>query len=82
LWHLYVHRARRRSGIGRALLARAEDHGRALGARRVWLETSSVNVPGIAAYERLGYALCGADTTVYDTLPYADEAAVYLAKSL
>ncbi len=64
------------------MLARVEDHGRALGARRVWLETTNVNAPGIAAYERLGYALCGADVTVYDTLPYADEVALYLAKSL
>ncbi|HEX7836662.1 MAG TPA: GNAT family N-acetyltransferase [Kofleriaceae bacterium] len=82
LWHLYVTRTRRREGIGRALLQAVEARGRELGARRVWLETSSVNVPGIAAYARLGYALCGIDTTVYDTLPYADEAAVYLAKPL
>lgn len=82
LWHLYVARARRREGIARALLARVEAHGRALGARRVWLETTSANVPGIAAYARLGYALVGADLTVYDTLPYEDEAAIYLAKPL
>lgn len=82
LWHLYVSPTRRRSGIGRALLARAEAHGRARGARRVWLETTSANVPGIAAYERLGYSLCGLDHTVYDTLPYASEAAIYLSKSL
>jgi GNAT superfamily N-acetyltransferase len=82
LWHLYVTRTRRREGIARALLARVEDHGRALGAERVWLETTSVNVPGIAAYERLGYAVCGADVTLYDTLPYQDEAAIYLAKKV
>ena len=82
LWHLYVTRAHRRAGIGRALLAEVETFGRAQGARTVWLETTSVNVPGFAAYERLGYALVGADTTVYDTLPYADEAALYLAKRL
>jgi GNAT superfamily N-acetyltransferase len=82
LWHLYVTRARRREGIGRALLEAVEARGRELGAQRVWLETTSVNVPGIAAYARLGYALCGVDTTVYDTLPYANEAAVYLAKPL
>jgi ribosomal protein S18 acetylase RimI-like enzyme len=82
LWHLYVARDRRREGIARALLDRVEAHGRALGAHRVWLETTSANVPGIAAYTRLGYALCGADTTLYDTLSYADEAAVYLAKPL
>src|SRR5574338_419579 len=44
LWHLYVTRAHRRSGIGRALLALVEEHGRSLGAKRVWLETTSVNV--------------------------------------
>ena len=82
LWHLYVPAARRRSGIGRSLVAHCEQHGRSQGARRVWLETTNVNVPGIAAYERLGYALCGLDHTVYDTLPYADETAIYLAKSL
>jgi ribosomal protein S18 acetylase RimI-like enzyme len=82
LWHLYVDRARRREGIARALLDHVEAHGRSLGAERVWLETTSVNVPGVAAYARLGYVLVGLDTTVYDTLPYADEAALYLAKRL
>jgi GNAT superfamily N-acetyltransferase len=82
LWHLYVAPPHRRAGVGRALLDRVEAHGRGLGAQRVWLETTSVNVPGIAAYARLGYALCGVDTTAYDALPYADEAAVYLAKRL
>lgn len=82
LWHLYVARARRREGIARALLARVEEHGRAVGAKRVWLETTSINAPGIAAYERLGYVLVGADTTLYDTLPYDDEAAIYLARLL
>ena len=82
LWHLYVQPAQRRTGVGRALLERGETYGRTCGARRVWLETSNVNVPGITAYARLGYALCGADTTAYDGLPYADETALYLAKSL
>ena len=82
LWHLYVSPTRRRSGIGRALLARAEAHGRACGARRVWLETTSANVPGITAYEHLGYSLCGLDHTVYEALPYANEAAIYLSKPL
>ncbi|MDB4956826.1 MAG: N-acetyltransferase [Myxococcales bacterium] len=82
LWHLYVSPARRRSGVGRALLARVEAHGRSSGAHHVWLETTNVNVPGIAAYERLGYALCGLDRTLYDTLPYASETAIYMSKSL
>lgn len=82
LWHLYVAPARRRSGIARALLARVEDHGRTLGAGRVWVETSNVNVPGIAAYARLGYTLCGADVTFYEATPAASESAVFLSKSL
>ena len=82
LWHLYVQPARRRSGVGRALLARAEDYGCSVGARRVWIETSNVNVPGIAAYARLGYSLCGVDTTYYDATPYEDEQAIYLSKQL
>lgn len=82
LWHLYVTRSARRHGLARALLAEVEAHGRGLGARTVWLETSSVNVPGVIAYERLGYTLCGADVTLYDTLPYDDERAIYLSKPL
>src|SRR5665647_3085162 len=38
LWHLYVSPQLRRSGVGRALLERAEAHGRSLGAHHVWLE--------------------------------------------
>src|SRR5215475_6515749 len=82
LWHFYVAPERRREGVGRALLARVEQHGRQLGARRVWLETSNVNVPGIAAYARLGYTLCGADTTYYEATPAAAETAIYLSKPL
>jgi GNAT superfamily N-acetyltransferase len=81
LWFLYVEPAWRRRGVGRGLLARAEAHGRGLGATHVWLETSNVNVPGVRAYNRLGYALCGADALYYgDYMP--GETAIYLAKPL
>lgn len=82
LWHLYVDPSHRRAGIARQLLARCEDHARSKGATHVWLETSNVNVPGIRAYERLGYALCGVDQLYYQSLEYAHEQAVYLAKRL
>ena len=82
LWHLYVSPAQRGKGIARQLMARVEEHGRACGASHVWLETSNVNPPGIAAYERLGYALCGADVLFYEDMPYADERALYFAKKL
>jgi ribosomal protein S18 acetylase RimI-like enzyme len=81
LWFLYIDPSFRRRGVGRALLAQVEHYGRELGARQVWLETSNVNVPGVTAYERLGYTLCGIDSQYYG--PYMpDESAVYLAKPL
>jgi ribosomal protein S18 acetylase RimI-like enzyme len=81
LWFLYVAPEWRRRGVGRALLARAEAHGREVGATHVWLETSNVNVPGVAAYDRLGYTLCGADRLFYGSY-MPGETAIYLAKML
>jgi ribosomal protein S18 acetylase RimI-like enzyme len=79
LWFLYVAPAWRRRGVGRALLAEVEGYGASAGASHVWLETSNVNVPGVAAYERLGYSLCGVDRLYYgDYMP--GETALYLAK--
>jgi ribosomal protein S18 acetylase RimI-like enzyme len=81
LWFLYIAPGWRRRGVGRALLERAEAYGRERGASHVWLETSNVNVPGVRAYERLGYALAGVDTLYYgSTMP--GEVAIHLAKSL
>jgi GNAT superfamily N-acetyltransferase len=81
LWFLYVAPAWRRRGVGRALLEQVEAHGRSVGANHVWLETSNVNVPGVAAYNRLGYELCGADALFYGSY-MPGEIAIYLAKRL
>jgi ribosomal protein S18 acetylase RimI-like enzyme len=81
LWFLYVAPAWRRRGVGRALLEHVEAHGRSVGANHVWLETSSSNVPGVTAYNRLGYELCGADTLYYGSY-MPGETAIYLAKRL
>jgi ribosomal protein S18 acetylase RimI-like enzyme len=81
LWFLYISPAYRRRGVGRALLERVEAYGRQAGATHVWLETSNVNVPGVAAYERLGYTLCGADRLYYGAY-MPGETALYLAKML
>jgi len=81
LWFLYIAPAYRRRGVGRALLACVEQHAREAKATHVWLETSNVNVPGVHAYNRLGYQLCGCDTLYYgDYMP--GETALYLAKRL
>jgi ribosomal protein S18 acetylase RimI-like enzyme len=81
LWFLYVEPAWRRRGVGRALLEQVEAYGREVGATHVWLETSNVNVPGVRAYQRLGYALCGADALYYGAY-MPGETAIYLAKLL
>lgn len=81
LWFLYIHAGWRKRGLGRALLAEVEAYGRSVGATHVWLETSNVNVPGVRAYNRLGYALCGADTLYYGSY-MPGETAIYLARRL
>ena len=81
LWFLYISPEWRRRGVGRALLERVEAHGRDVGASHVWLETSNVNVPGVTAYGRLGYTLCGADSLYYGNY-MPGETALYLAKKL
>jgi GNAT superfamily N-acetyltransferase len=81
LWFLYIAPAWRKRGIGRALVGEVEAFARQAGASHVWLETSTINVPGVAAYERMGYALVGADRLLYgEYMP--DEQAIYLAKML
>ena len=87
-WHqrlvlsfIYISPAWRRRGVGRALVERVEAHGRRVGASHVWIETSNVNVPGIVAYERLGYTLCGIDRLFYGAY-MPNEIAIYFAKPL
>lgn len=88
-WHarlvlrqITVHPGYRGRGIGRALVELALGWGRERGARTAWLETSSVNVPAVRAYQRMGFALCGLDTTLYRGTPSEGEVALYLAKEL
>jgi putative acetyltransferase len=53
---MYVDPGIRRRGVARALLARLEDEARALGARRVVLETGVRQPEAIALYAAFGYA--------------------------
>jgi ribosomal protein S18 acetylase RimI-like enzyme len=78
--HLYVDGHQRKRGIGRALTDRAEDYGIEKGALSMWAETSSLNTPGVRAYRRLGFELCGLDTTLYQGTPAENETALFLAR--
>ncbi len=82
IWHLYVDGPRRKQGIARLLLDRAEHYGIAKGALNMWLETSSLNVAGVRAYRRLGFELCGLDATLYDGTPASGETALFFARPI
>lgn len=82
LWHLYVDPAARGRGVARALVERVAELGGELGARRLWLETSNLNVPGVAAYRALGFSLTGIDTTLYDATPAEGEVALFFSKPI
>ena len=49
---------RPRQGIGRRLLEAAEEVGRGLGCRRLWLVTTNDNRPALAFYQAVGWRQC------------------------
>lgn len=55
----YVQPLHHGKGIGKALLAAALDHARALGAPSVWLTTNAENMPAIGFYLAQGFAQVG-----------------------
>ena len=81
-WHYYVDLACRRRGFGRLLMDRAIARGRDVGAMTVWAETSNVNYPGILAYRRMGFEICGFDLTHYLGTPAEGEFAVFLSRAI
>jgi ribosomal protein S18 acetylase RimI-like enzyme len=74
--------AHRGRGIGGELMRRALAHGRERGARTAWLEVTSVNVPAVRAYRRMGFRLCGLDTTLYTGTESEGETALFMARPL
>lgn len=81
LWHMYVDRASRGTGIARALLRVIVARARELESRQVWLETQDTNVTAIAAYERLGFKIVGFDRSLYDNPPEA-ETAIFMSLNI
>ena len=82
LWHLYLDRPWRRKGVGRRLVAEAIIHGQALGAAHLWLETTNLNAPGVAAYQAMGFALSGLDLSLYDGSAARGEFAIFMSLPL
>lgn len=66
LWHLYVAPAERGRGVGRTLIDGVIVVARQHQARCIWLETQTINYDAIQFYQRVGFAWCGLDTSLYD----------------
>lgn len=73
-----THRGR---GVGRTLMDHALEHAGECGAGHVWLEVTNVNAPAIRAYQRMGFAFCGLDTSLYEGTESAGETALYMRRS-
>jgi ribosomal protein S18 acetylase RimI-like enzyme len=82
LWHIYVDLPWRGKGLGEKLLAKVFERATREKALSVFLETSNLNVPGVAWYEKRGFVLGGVDTTLYSGTEAASEKALFLVKFL
>lgn len=74
--------AARRQGLGRALLAGAEDLARALGTQRIFLEVATDNTPARALYAAAGYTQVGQRPAYYLRPDGTRQDALVLARSL
>lgn len=80
LWDIRVCPHVRHRGVGRRLIAFAEDHARTQGRRYVDAETQNTNVAACRFYASAGYVLVGIDRHAYPDLP--DEARLLWRKVL
>ncbi|AUX42269.1 uncharacterized protein SOCE26_036990 [Sorangium cellulosum] len=79
IWHFYIDLPYRGRGGGRELMRAGIEWGRRAGAKMAWIETTHLNDPGIQAYRRLGFEICGFDASLYRGTPAEGEIAVYMA---
>jgi ribosomal protein S18 acetylase RimI-like enzyme len=73
-----VGRPLRRQGLGRKLIAAAENWGSTRGLRRTIAEVQSKNQPAIRMFLKLGYEFCGYNDQYYATR----DVALFFARSL
>ena len=82
LWHIYVDPPFRGQGIGERLLAKVFERAERKKALCVYFETSNLNTPAIAWYEKRGFSLGGLDTTLYSGDPMGREKGLFFVKML
>ena len=83
LHHIYVMARVRGGGIGRSLVEAAAVEARRREARVLWAETQTINYGAVKFYERVGFAWCGFDTSLYDpAVVCSGETALFFERSL
>ncbi len=82
IWRLYVDAPFRGRGLGRSLVDAVAGEARKAGALSLWLETSNLNVPGVRAYEALGFDLSGIDATLYQGTQAEGEFALFFERPI
>jgi len=65
VWDIDVWPRFKRKGVGTALMETCLERAKALGARRIVLETQSSNLPAIHFYKKMGFELIGLDGSHY-----------------
>jgi len=81
IWHFYVDRAERRKGFGRQLMDCALSLV-ASGSKNGLGRNEQCDYPGVIAYQRLGFKLCGFDATLYQGTVNEGEFGLFLARYL
>ncbi len=83
VWEFHVAPTHRRRGIGRRLMAAAEDQARRSGLRTIVCETQNTNAAAIMVYRKLGFMVEGIDLSLYSNTDYPDgEVAIFLKRRL
>ena len=65
LYDLYVEEKNRKQGVAEALMRRASEYAREVGAERIDLLTAKTNKPGQHLYEKLGYTIVNEEFNAY-----------------
>jgi ribosomal protein S18 acetylase RimI-like enzyme len=83
VWEFHVAPTHRRNGIGRQLMACAEEQARRSGLRTIVCETQNTNAAAIMVYRKLGFTVEGIDISLYSNTDYpGGDIAVFMKRRL